>query len=167
MVEIPPAAPPDSSWSVIQDAGNYVLKEKGHVWAEVGSFTWSNYTLEVKAKLLTTQGGQINFRISGPARYLLGFHTNGLYLRKEYPAATFHHFVDISLVLNLNRWYTFRIVCVGNSIKVYVDGVLKLEYVDEEGPVLYGRIGLESGPEAQIYYDDVKFLPPTAYMSFI
>ena len=157
LINIPPEAPPGSGWAVELDEGSYVLSESGQVWAEAGDFTWTNYTYEVKVKLLTPQGGQINFRMSGPAgRYLLGFHSGGLYLRKEYPSWTFYDLKDTELFLNLIKWYTFTIVCVGSSIEVYVDDILKLNYVDEKDPLLSGRIGFESGPESHIHYDDVK-----------
>jgi len=76
-------------------------------------------------------------------------------ITKEY-MGTFNEVVHTSVLLNPNAWYDFKIVCVGNGVWVYVDDVLKLEYVDEDDPILSGRIGLESSPDSQIYFDDVK-----------
>ncbi|MCW4050814.1 MAG: DUF1080 domain-containing protein [Candidatus Bathyarchaeota archaeon] len=158
LINIPLEAPPGSGWAVELDEGNHVLSESGQVWAEAGDFTWTNYTFEVKVKLLNPQTyGQINVRESGPAgRYLIGFHSRALLLRKEYHSSTFYDLEDTEIFLNLNKWYTFTIVCVGSNIEVYVDDVLKLDYVDEDDPILSGRIGLESSPDSHIYFDDVK-----------
>ncbi|MCK4317165.1 hypothetical protein KAW53_00225, partial [Candidatus Bathyarchaeota archaeon] len=158
MIYIPPEAPPGSGWAVELDEGNHVLSESGQVWAEAGDFMWTNYTYEVKVKLLNPQTyGQINVRESGPAgRYLIGFHSRALLLRKEYHSSTFYDLKDTEIFLNLNKWYTFTIVCVGSNIEVYVDDVLKLDYVDEDDPLLSGRIGVKSCPESHIHYDDIK-----------
>ena len=56
-INIPPEAPSGSFWMVEPDDGNYVLKESGQVWAEVGDYGWTNYTVEVRAKLLGSVGG--------------------------------------------------------------------------------------------------------------
>jgi hypothetical protein len=157
-INIPPEAPSGSFWMVEPDDGNYVLKESGQVWAEAGDYGWTNYTVEVRAKLLGSVGGgvHINFRMSGPGgRYILDF-VGALSLHKEYPIGTFTDLEVVEVFLSTNRWYNIKIVCVGNSIEVYVDDVLRLSYVDEEDPFLSGRIGLEGAPDAQIYFDDVK-----------
>jgi len=60
------------------------------------------------------------------------------------------------VVLGLNRWYTLKIACVGDSIEVYVDDVLRLSYIDEEAPLLWGRIGLEIAHNSHVCLDAVK-----------
>jgi len=160
-INIPDEAPPGSGWAVELDDGNHVLSESGQVWAGAGDLTWTNYTFEVKVKLFTPPyvAGplHINFRMRGPAgRYFLDFWGNGLFLHKEYPPRICSNLGSREEVFNLNTWYLIRIVCVGNSIRVYVDDELKLSYVDDEAPILSGIIGLESAPDSHIYFDDVK-----------
>jgi len=60
------------------------------------------------------------------------------------------------VVLGLSRWYTLRIACVGGSIEVYVDDVLRLSYIDEEAPLLWGWIGLEIAHNFRVCFDAVK-----------
>jgi len=156
-INIPDEAPSGSSWRVELDYGNYVLSERGQIWAEAGDYSWTNYTLEVKGKMLSPQGGGvINFRMGDPApRYFIQFYTEQLYLTKEY-RGTFSEVKVTKVYLNQNTWYTFKIVCAGNRIWVYVDDELKLDYVDDEDPILSGRIGLEGAPDSHTYFDDVK-----------
>lgn len=156
-LNIPDEAPPGSSWAVELDDGNHVLRAKGQTWADAGDYLWTNYTFEVKIKMLSPEGGgHMSFRMGVPApRYFVQFLSNDMFLTKEY-MGTFTEVVHTSVFLNLNTWYVFKIVCVGNSMWVYVDDVLKLEYVDEDDPILFGRIGLESSPDSRIYFDDVK-----------
>ncbi|MFQ6074632.1 MAG: family 16 glycoside hydrolase [Candidatus Bathyarchaeia archaeon] len=152
-ISIPLDAPPGSTWSVELDDGNYVLSEEGAVWADAGDLTWTDYTLEVKVKLLDV-GTHINFRMSAPnIRYFFRFFSDELSLCKP-PFETY--LKNIKIEHDLNTWYTLKIVCVGNSIKIYVDDVLRIDYMDEEDPLLSGRIGLESGNLSHVHYDDVK-----------
>ena len=165
-LSIPPNAPSGSGWAVELDDGNHVLRAKGQTWAEVGDHSWTNYTYEVKVKLLTDAGGAISICMSGPAgRYMLGFHMYGLHLVKEQPASVFHDLKDVEVIISLNKWYIFRIICVGNTIEVYVDNTLRIKYVDEEDPILSGSIGLESSPNSNICFDDVKV--STTYSLYI
>lgn len=155
-IHIPDEAPLGSGWKVEMDDGNQVLSDRGHTYAETGDFSWTNYTLEVRAKILSPPyGGQISFRMTGRSRYFVQFWSNDMVITKE-AYGNFTEVVHIGISLNPNAWYTFKIVCVGDSIWVYIDNVLKLEYVDEDEPILYGRIGLESTPDSRLYYDDVK-----------
>ena len=155
-MNIPDEAPPGSGWTIELDDGNYVLSGRGQTWAEAGDFSWTNYTLEVKVKMLSPPfGGHISFRFRAPLRYFVQFWSNDMVITKEY-MGTFTEVVHSSVLLNPNTWYDFKIDVVGNSMWVYVDDVLKLEHVDEDDPILSGRIGLESSPDSQIYFDDVK-----------
>lgn len=155
VVNVPPDASPWSKAVVETDDGNYVLSERGHVWADAGDDSWANYTFEVKVKLLTSGGPQINFRMTR-SRYFLGVHRGGLILNKEHPVNVHITLRRKEVSFDLDKWYTFRIVCIGNSIEVYVDGALILDYVDETDPLLSGRIGLEGAPDQHIHFDDVK-----------
>ena len=156
LLSIPPNAQSGSSWAVELDEGNEVLRGKGQTWAEVGDHSWTNYTYEVKVKLLTDAGGAISIRMNGPAgRYMLGFHAYGLHLVKEQPSNVFHDLKDVEVIISLNKWYIFRISCVGNTIEVYLDDVLRIKYVDQENPILSGSIGLESAPNSNVHFDDV------------
>lgn len=158
LMNIDSDAPLGSSWAVELDDGNRALFEQGHVWAEAGDVTWTDYIFEVKIKVLSPGpgGGHINFRMLGAGRYFLVFNSNDHFtLSKEDPTGAFNNLVEMEVGLDLNVWYTVKILCVGNSIEVYIDDLLKINYVDTEDPILSGRIGLES-TSGSIYCDDVK-----------
>lgn len=149
-------APPGSSWAVELDDGNHVFRAKGQTWADAGDYLWANYTFEVKIKMLSPQGGGIiSFRMAGPSRYFIQFWSNGLGLTKEY-SGTPSQLKQTEIRINLNIWYDFKVVCVGNSLWVYLDDTLKFDYTDALNPFLSGRIGIEGSPDSHIYFDDVK-----------
>lgn len=157
IINIPDEAPPGSSWAVELDDGNYVLSERGHVWAEAGDFAWMNYTFEVKVKLFTIHAGvHINFRSGPEGRYFLGIGGGALSLHKEHPSSTFYDLKVIEEGLNLNKWYNLKIVCAGNTFMVYVDDIPRLDYMDEKDPIISGRIGLEGSSDSHVHFDDIK-----------
>jgi len=155
-MNIPEDAPSGSRWSIELDDDNYVLSGRGHTWAEVGDLEWANYTFELKIKFVTPGGCHISFRMGVPApRYFVQIWPEDVFLTKNY-GETFLEVKHERITLNAGSWYTVKIVCIGNKIRVYIDDVLKLDYVDEENPILLGRIGFESCPDSHILFDDVK-----------
>jgi len=56
----------------------------------------------------------------------------------------------------VDTWYAVKIVCAGSRFWVYVDDELKIEYEDDDEPILSGRVGLENGPGTDVYFDDVR-----------
>jgi len=156
MMNIPEDAPPGSRWSIELDNNNYVLSGRGHTWAEVGDPEWANYTFELKIKFVTEGGCHISFRMGVPApRYFVQIWLKEIILTKEY-METFSEVKHGRITLNVGSWYTVKIVCIGDEIRVYINDVLKLDYVDEENPILSGRIGFESCPNSHILFDEVK-----------
>jgi cytochrome c-type biogenesis protein CcmE len=138
------------------DDSNHVLYSRGQTWAEVGDASWSNYTLEVRVKMLTSDGvGHISFRRSGPSRYFIQFHPNGLTLIKEI-TETFTPLETCKVFLQTSKWYSLKVVCHGDTINVYLDNDLKLSYIDETDPIYRGKIVLESSPDSRIHFDDIK-----------
>jgi len=73
------------------------------------------------------------------------------------------HLKRLNMDLDHDIWYTVKIVCLENNIKIYLDDDLKLDYTDEDNPLLTGLIALEtitpferSDYPSRILYDDVK-----------
>ena len=67
-INIPDEAPLGSSWAVEPDDGNYVLSERYQTWAKAGDLAWTNYTFEIKFKLIRCAGvchDQLPFGRSG------------------------------------------------------------------------------------------------------
>jgi len=143
----------ESGWSIIQKDDDYILNGVGHKWANTGSVNWGDYTFETDIKLI--QGGvHVNFRLSEKGRYFLGFNGEGLYLEKQC-SNNFTHLGDFEENYVLNHWYNLKIELIGGNIKVYIDGVLKIECTDLE-PLLKGNIAFETLDDSNIYVDDVK-----------
>jgi len=153
----------EKHWSLIEENGNMVLQGIGHHWATVGLESWRDYTLEFRVKSI--QGGiHINFRMQPEeGRYYLGFHTDGLYLGKQlFQQSEFTTLIEKAETFNQGQWYDLKIELEGGSIKVYIDGELKIEHMDPD-PLLYGAIGFESLDESQIIIDDVNVaIDPTS-----
>jgi len=145
----------EDGWSVTQKNGNYVLQGIGHKWANADSKPWDDYTFETKIKLI--QGGiHINFRKSNDGRYFLGFNDGGLYLSRQFNQwSEFADLTDNQEPYNLDQWYNFRIELNDSNIKVYVNDILKIDYIDSE-PLLNGFIAFETLDNSQVYVDDVN-----------
>jgi hypothetical protein len=151
-----PDGPADGSWVILLDKGTNVLNLEGPTDARAGDLSWVNYTLEIRVKLMVTNPGHINIRYKDVnERYSLRFTaTEDLRLIKMIK----HLNLDVEKVdfrMNSGTWYTFKIVCIGNRILVYINDFLKIDYLDKESPILNGGIGLETGVGSDIYFDDV------------
>ncbi|MFQ6074635.1 MAG: family 16 glycoside hydrolase [Candidatus Bathyarchaeia archaeon] len=168
-LSVPPDAPPGSAWGVELEDGNYVLSGEGHCWSEAGDEEWTDYTLELKVKLVKG-GGLINFRMTpkreGPDRYFLRLSRYDLTLVKwswpPYLGEPRHtELKRVGLDLDPDAWYTVKIVCIGNNLKTYLDDDLKVDYTDEDDPFLSGNIGLEpllydEKRLSHVLFDDIK-----------
>lgn len=153
----PPGASSEASWAIFYEDGNNVLNLKGAVIAKAGDPDWSDYTIEVRVKIVEGQDeAHINVRMGDPApRYFVRLPKQDLFFSKEYQAE-FPDLAKADMERGDDTWCLIRVACVGGEFRVYVDDELKIEHSDEEDPILSGRIGLECGPGSTIYFDDVK-----------
>ena len=157
-----------SEWKVETEGDNHVLSGFGDCWGEAGDPEWIDYIFEVKIKLIKGDAG-IQFRMTpkpeGIERYIIMLYHQGIgglckteiYLKEE----RWNELKQIDFDLKRDEWYTVRIICLENNIKVYLDDVLKLDYTDEDDPNLSGFIGLgvswyEDYKPSHILFDDVK-----------
>ncbi len=155
----PLAAP----WPVEEDNGSLVLSGSDHTWANIdlGS-QWTDYSLQVKVKLIIGSVN-LNCRVSDIGRYFINFSENGLSLGKQIWPDTFYDLGSDDTPFGINTWYTVKIVCIQNNLKVYVDGQLRLEYSDPDF-LSYGSIAFETSENSHIHFDDVLVVgepPPT------
>ncbi len=144
----------EEGWSVIPENGNYVLQGIGHKWARAHSESWGDYTFQTRIKLL--EGSvHVNFRVCDEGRYFFGFHEGGLSLQKQFNQwAEFADLTDNQQHYNLNQWYDLEVEVEGGNIRVYVDGILRIDYTDPE-PLLSGSIAFETLDSSHVYVDDV------------
>ncbi len=144
-------------WQVLSDDANFVLIGSQHSFASTGSTLWTNYSLTTRVKLMTAGSGtSINFRSQGQGcyRYFIGFYMGGVYLCKTYPCDTQPPLVNVSGAHNVNQWYTVKIVCNAGNIKVYVDGLLQIDFTDPV-PLTGGAISFEVLDNSTVHFDDV------------
>ncbi|HED04214.1 MAG TPA: hypothetical protein ENI60_05555, partial [Candidatus Fraserbacteria bacterium] len=151
------------NWKVVQDAqGNWALHGQGHHWAQYTRDAWGDYTVKLRVKLIRGTI-HLNYRVSNCTRYFIGFGEQSLYFNKTSPCENHQELRFLPERHSTERWYEIKITGKGNKIDIYVDGLLKISYVDPD-PLLYGTIALETLEESEVYVDDITVLgqaPPT------
>lgn len=159
--EMPPAPELTGTWSIKNDNGNYILQGIGHKFASAGLENWTDYTFESRVKLIEN-GVHVNYRLTEKGeRYFISVHEGGFGLWRtlmENNAPVHTELARVDLPLGKNIWNTIKIVGKGNNIKVYLNGVLRINYTDNN-PVLNGRIAFESLDDSTVYVDDVNVTP--------
>ncbi|WP_341346242.1 family 16 glycoside hydrolase [Paenibacillus sp. FSL H3-0469] len=161
-----------SSWAVTDRTGNRVLSTSqtttALITAKAGS-SWTDYTYEARARLPLINGSEnagIVFRVQDQNNfymYRIDASTSQLQLYKAV-AGTLTKVSNTSFVPVQNQWYTLKATVQGNTIKGYVDGVLKTTWTNPVNELTAGGIGFRT-TSAGVWYDDAKVTaihnPPT------
>ncbi|MEK7848938.1 MAG: family 16 glycoside hydrolase, partial [Chloroflexota bacterium] len=154
----------EPGWSVSRDAeGNLALRGQGHQWARYTGASWDDFTFKMRVRLVRGRL-HINYRVSGCNRYFLGLDADGLDLSKTSPCDRHASLGRVGERHSPGRWYEVKVVGNGSRLDIYVDGVLKLTYVDPE-PLVRGNFAFESLDDSEVYVDDVVvtgLLPPAS-----
>jgi len=150
------------SWNAIN--GYYKLSNSVYPSLSfAGDYDWNDYTSEAKVKFNSMGGIGLVFRANNEKQYYVAY----LYLaRGKESISLYRHngpgisdrtlFVLYNTPLVLNKWYSLKVTVKGNTIKIFLDDVLKIEHDDATYPA--GKIGLYSwGTDAS--FDDVKVYP--------
>ena len=130
----------------------------GIVGLTPGSGAGTGYTFE--ARFMLIDGGfHFNLRHSqipgaGETRYFLGIHQQGIYLYKSITSDLFK-LNNTSVNIEPNKWHQFEAVLDGATIKIYLDGKLKIDYTDDDLPIRSGGISLETLDEGHAIFDDI------------
>ncbi|WP_405105434.1 family 16 glycoside hydrolase [Paenibacillus sp. FSL K6-1217] len=161
-----------SSWAVTDRTGNRVLSTSqtttALITAKAGS-SWTDFTYEARARLPLINGSEnagIVFRVQDQNNfymYRIDASTSQLQLYKAV-AGTLTKVSNTSFVPVQNQWYTLKATVQGNTIKGYVDGVLKTTWTNPVNELTSGGIGFRT-TSAGVWYDDAKVTaihnPPT------
>jgi len=146
----------NSPWSIIKEGNNYILRGSRHSWAVPNVQGWMNYSVEAKIKLIA---GSFHFNVRsapwGCSRYFIGIGQWSFSLSKQTGENEFFDLAFVSEKLSLNVWYRVKIILNGANIKVYLNDNLKINYTDEENPILFGRFAFETLDDSEVYFDDI------------
>ena len=152
-------------WNIIKDeSGNSVLEAKAGSSgsrAEVGDVRWSNYVLELKARVLqvsTTDYGEtfdVVFREkSNCERYKWNMNETFTTLGRENPPnCQWKHFQNDDKRIT-GDWTLIRIEVFENNLTGFINGI-KLFEITDANPVLSGKIELFIFSNAVVWFDDI------------
>jgi beta-glucanase (GH16 family) len=146
------------SWSVVTDSSKVFRQSAttGEGIVTNGNTLWHNYFVESKVKIATANGGAgvIGRYQDANNYYMLRLNDTGdkLQLYKK-SSGTFTLLQEIAVTVNLNTWYTLKLVMIENSLDGYLDGVKKISGITDSS-ISTGSIGLRTF-NADAKYDDV------------
>jgi hypothetical protein len=154
----------EQGWRMTPAAG---LQGQEHIWARAGSPLWADYT--VRMRLSIAQGGvHLNLRLSNQGRYYLGLWPgNRVYLARSLAGGPGGQFVHEELKqapfrrLKSGAPTTVTAVVSGNTVRLYVDALLILEYADQQ-TAPPGRIGIEPLEGTKLLVSSVEVLQGAA-----
>ena len=137
--------------------------------------TWGDYIFECRMKTITAgsaswDDGRLYFRYTSAAHtYYVLLHTGSwdLEMGCEYNGSHYPWIASASGVADPYNWNTFRIEVSDSEpvrIKVYVNGILRINYVTNSDTLRIpnGRIALCAGGNSHVHFDDVRIWPVVA-----
>jgi uncharacterized protein (TIGR03437 family) len=145
-------------WQVEKEGNNHVFVGRGGGEARLVEGPWGDFRLAAKVKVV---GGwlDISCRNSYYAYYDVRLQRDSLALSRVRLNSEFTWLANVPASYAPDRWYSLAIVGIGANIKVYVDGVLKIDYTDP-APVLLGGVGLSMASGSEVFVDDVEVSSP-------
>lgn len=157
------------SWKIID--GTYACFKSNLSLA--GDINWKDYTLYADVKAIEAVDKTFRFRyIDEGNNYGLNFRSspyNDIVLGKIVNGVLYQT-VASGKVTNYNgTWYSLKITVVRNTIQVYVNNKIIINYVDPYPNIPNGRIGvgamLPASPNSAAYFDNVKVIIGTGESS--
>lgn len=158
----------DAEFHIEDEGGNFVLSGSGHGHADAIVDSWKNFHLKLDVKFVEGTGGvHFNHWMSNGRRYFIGFSLDEIYLNKSIQQGNIE-LESVNDPHEYGRWYKVEIIGLEKNIKIYVDGVIKIDYIDTE-PIDWGTFGLETLEDSHIYFDNIIIKgekPPTLDMKW-
>ncbi len=128
---------------------------------EDGSFRDLDLSVRFKAVAgKVDRAGGLIFRVQDANNYYV-VRANALednYRLYHVVAGRRRQFAGVDLRVTPNQWHTLRVEVVGNRIKCYYDGELKVEATDDTFPNA-GKVGLWTKADSVTYFDDLTVTP--------
>jgi hypothetical protein len=158
------------SWGIVQDVfpenTNYVCSITGGSYVgglvlTAGSENWTNYTLEFKVKKVSGNYFNVVFRYTDIGNHYLlepSYDEVHVALFKKVGGGGYQELTATRPLQDTEQgtWYHYRIVLQGPSIKIYVDGILIFDVLDNSLPT--GKIGIGAYSGSTAYFDNIRVM---------
>jgi len=125
---------------------------------------YQDVAVSVKFKAVSgkvDQAGGIVFRLQDPNNYYI-VRANALennYRLYHVVAGRRQQFAGANFHVTGNQWHTLRVIAVGNQLKCYYDGELKITATDNTFAGA-GKVGLWTKADSVTYFDDFELSKP-------
>jgi len=164
---------PENAWQIVNNKYQVDLSGAGlYTRALTGSFDWEDYQLDVDITLNDGVDRLIVLRYQSQENYyqinLRGLWQNGstspaVYLDKivlNQGINLAQEFFPAQVYFNEGQEYHLTAVVNGNRIRIYVDGEKIIDYIDNDLPITYGKVGFavssgDSG-DGDMYIDNLQ-----------
>jgi photosystem II stability/assembly factor-like uncharacterized protein len=145
----------DAEFHVETENNGYVLSGSGHGHAVLPAGHQNNYSLKTDVKLIDGNGGvQFNYRVHKDERYFIGFFSNTISLGKSESGGNHNNLVSVDEQNQTGQWYVVEIVGFENNIKVYIDGINKINYTDTSH-IDGGTSEFETLDNSHVHFDNI------------
>ncbi|TRZ54176.1 MAG: DUF1080 domain-containing protein [Dehalococcoidia bacterium] len=151
------------SGAIVEDNGNNVYGRTGGsyvgaVVAVTGSESWDDYVFEFDVKKVSGNYFNVVFRyVDQNNHYLLEPSADEVHIAlfKKVGGGGYTELTATRPLQNTTPsiWYHYKIVVQGDSIKIYVDDVLKFDVTDTS--LSAGKIGVGAYAGSTVYFDNV------------
>lgn len=151
--------PPDdqiiSSWTLVKEGANTVLKGKEHNWGVLSDMKWDNFIFKVKFKIIKGEM-HFNYRLWESKRYFIRVANNNLGLSKQIGDKFFDNILEYQNLNLTPGWHNLEIRGYDNILNILIDDKLLIKYKDTQNSVLSGGIGIEVLNGSEFLIDDVE-----------
>jgi photosystem II stability/assembly factor-like uncharacterized protein len=153
-------------WPIENDGNNSVLSRSGGAVAHVRfKQNLIDYRFSLRIKLI--QGGVfLNVRENNTGRYFIMVDEYGISFNKQFwPDTFYNNLARANFPITMGQWHTISILVQDNNIEVSVDGVKRIEYIDNQSPLLQGVIAfgpIDVNSNSHVHFDDIELIgePP-------
>ena len=154
--------------AIVEDNDNNVYERTGGsyvgaVVAVAGSQSWDDYVFEFDVKKVSGNYFNVVFRyVDQSNHYLLEPSADEVHIAlfKKVGGGGYTELTTTRPLQNTTpgTWYHYVIEVAGDSIKIYVDGVLKFDVTDTS--LSAGKIGVGAWDGSTVYFDNVLVVGP-------
>jgi polygalacturonase len=148
--------PVSGSWSVVTAGTKALVQNASTTALMTAGDSWTDYSYEGKVKLpITNANAGIVFRVQNADNYYM-YRINASNQNLELYKAVNGQLTLVSSTTfeaQANQWYTIKASIVDNTIKGYVDGVLKTQWTNPVTELTTGKIGFRT-TSVDVSFDD-------------